>query len=91
MIEVIEFRRTTTLARIDCKPEVVMATEGRIFRVRIYHRRRYHRNFMIKQKLGKAMLFVDLRHTPAVGSIELDDDRVFIFDAYLVDAIFIAI
>jgi hypothetical protein len=91
MIEVIEFRSTTTLSRIDRKPEVVIATEGWTLRVRIYHQWWYHRNFMIEQKLGKAMLFVDLRHTPAVGSIELDDDRVFIFDAYLVDAIFVAI
>jgi hypothetical protein len=37
------------------------------------------------------MLLVYLLFTPAIGPIKFDDYRIFIFDAHLVDAIFIAI
>ena len=51
----------------------------------------YNRQIVVDQFLGEGMLFQNLRPGPAVRAIELDDDRVCLFDAHLIDAVLVAV
>jgi hypothetical protein len=53
--------------------------------------RRHHRNFALGQFLGKSVLLQNLRVRPAIGAVELGDQRRAFVHADLINAVFIAV
>jgi hypothetical protein len=91
MIEIIELRCATTLARIYRKHEIIVHRQGRILVIDADYQWGYHRDFIIEEELGEAMLLVYLLFAPAIRPIEFDDYRLIVFDANLVDAILVTV
>ena len=91
VVEIIEFRRATTLARIYRKHEIIVHCQGRILVTLIDDQRGHHWNFVIEEELGEAMLLVYLLFVPAVWPIKFDDYGIFVFYTNLVDAILLAV
>ena len=58
----------------------------------VFHaQRRYYREFLIKQFLGKRMFFHNGRIAPSSRPIEFGDNKVVILKADLIDPIFVAV
>ncbi len=53
--------------------------------------RRNHRHIALSQFEGEAVLFEDGLVGPALGAIELGDQRLAVFDADLIHAVFVAV
>jgi hypothetical protein len=91
VVEIIEFRCTATLAWIYRKHKTGMHRQGWILVTLADYQWRHHRDFVIEEKLGEAMLLVYLLLAPAIRPVKFDDYRFLVLDADLVDAILVAI
>ena len=88
IVEIIELRCVSALARIKGKTEV--AETKKTFTSFIEHWGD-DRQFMLYQFKTELVFFENLLVTPTFGSVELGDQWTSIFDTHLVDAILIAV
>ena len=52
---------------------------------------RHHGNIGFRQFTGETVFFVNLFGGPAVGAVELRDQRLAVLDAHLVNPVFVAV
>ena len=86
-LEVIEIGRATAVTAINREAVVPAAVQGRALMFECRH----DRDFLRLQRRGKRMLFENRGVGPASRAIELRNDRWTVFDANLVDAIFVTV
>ena len=87
MIKIIQLRCMSATTRKDCYQKTLCLVEcGALNR-----RWRDNRKTVINQLLSEGVLFQNLLAGPTLWPIELHDDRVSFFEAYLIYPVFIAI
>ena len=87
VIKVVELRCMTSPAGKSGNQKALRLLQCRAVN---FHRRNNGQT-VINQFLSEGMLFQNLLAGPAPRPVELDDDRVGFFDAYLIDAILITV
>ena len=86
-VEVIQFRRSAAVAFERGKAEIINVMQGVLMDLE----RRKNRNFLGGQLMAEIVFFLDLFIGPAAGPIKLHDDGCGLFDAYLVNPVFVAV
>ena len=87
LLEVARLRRPAAPAREQGEAEATVLEQ----RLAIARQGRYHRDLMLGQLGAETVLLADRRIAPAVRAIELGDQRRFILDTDLIDAVLVAV
>ena len=87
LVEVARLRRASAAAREQRETKAAMLEQ----RLAIAQQWRHHRHFVFGQFQAEGVLFADCRIAPAVRAIELGDQRRFVLDAHLIDAVLVAV
>src|SRR5690606_19073235 len=87
LIEIARLRGPATAARKQREAKAGMGVE----RLAVALQRRHHGNLPLGQFQAEAVFFEDRRVAPAMGAVELGDQRCAVLDAHLIDAVFIAV
>ena len=87
LIEVARLRRAAATARKQGEAETCVFEQA----LAVVDQRGDHRYIALGQFEGEAVFFQDRLVGPALGAIELGDQRFGVFDAHLVHAVFVAV
>ena len=87
LIKIARLRRTAAATREQGEAETGMFVQG----FAVVDHRRDHRDLDVGQFEGELVFFEDGLVGPALRSVELGDQRFGVFDADLIDAVFVAI
>lgn len=87
LVEVARLRRAAAAAGEQGEAEAGVLEQ----RLAVMHQRRHQWYFAFGQLGRVGVLFEDRLVAPAAGAIELGDQRLAVFDAYLVDPVLVAI
>ncbi|MCY1305131.1 hypothetical protein D9M70_549160 [compost metagenome] len=87
LVQVAWLRRATAAAGEEGEAKAGVFEQAFAFS----HQRRHHRHLALGQFGAEAVLFTYGRVAPALGSVELGDQRLGVLDAHLVDAVLVAV
>ena len=87
LIEIARLRRTAAATRKQGETETGVFVQG----LAVVDQRRHHRDFDVGQFEGELVFFEDGFVGPALRTVELGDQRFGVFDADLIDAVFVAV
>lgn len=88
VVQVVELRGVSTLARIQGEAKAVVVKETLAASVGAWS---YHRQFMFRQFKTEGVLFDDLAVAPAAGAVKLGNDGLAVFNPNLVNAVLVAV
>ena len=87
LVQIARLRRPATTPRKQRETKAGVLEQG----FAVTHQWCHHRHFVLGQLEAEAVLLADRRIGPALGAVELGNQRLFVVDADLINAVFVAV
>ena len=91
VVEVVELRGVAAPARVEGEAKPVVLPETGAAVIAVEAQGRHHRQLLLHQGKAERVLLANLFIAPALGAVELGDQRRAVLDAHLIDAVFVAV